>query len=410
MARKKAPTEKRTHPRDPALVGILGIPDSDSGVTVNEDTSYTLSAYYCAVNIISGVMGCMPCKFYEKSKVGVDELFEHDTHRMLSLAPNPLMSAFDFNYTLQSHALTWGNGYAEIERDAAGRPTNLWLLTPDIVEPQIANLKKSEKSDLYYSVDVNESKNRLIHHQDMLHIKGLGDGFIGKSIAKLAKSTTELGLASNKYGRKFFGNSARPDGILTTDQVLKDDTLKRMQKSWDERHKGLSNAHRVAILEAGVKYTSIGLPPEDAQFLQTQKFVVVEIARWFNLPPHMLKDLEFATYSNIDNQDVAFMKYTMLPWVTRAEQEMTRKLVMPSKRFRQFVKFDFDVMLRPGMLDRFKAHQLAVLSGWKSPDEVRLSEGLNPIPDGKGQGFLTPANTVPLGSNEPDKKENVDGK
>jgi hypothetical protein len=205
-----------------------------------------------------------------------------------------------------------------------------------------------------------------------------------------------VGLALEEYGARFFGNGARPGGVLKHPGILSEDALRRLQASWSADNEGLSNSHRMKILEEGLSYEAIGIPPEEAQFLESKKFQVNEIARWFRIPPHMLADLERATFSNIEEQGLEFVIYTLGPWLTRHEQAIERDLLTEAERQTLFVEYLVNGLLRGNITSRFQAYQQALQSGWMNANEVRGLENMNPY-DG-GDTYLQPLNMAPAGT------------
>lgn len=412
---KRVPDERAliggyAHPRDPVIAALFGIGSiTDSGVIVNENTVFNSSAVFAAVNLLSSTLGTMCCEVITETRQKDGTVTkEHDYYsreaKVLSHAPNSLMTAFTFFSTAEQHALMWGNAYAEIETTKGGDLINLWPITPDICQPVI----RSGTTDLWYEVRLTtpDNQTRYIPADKMLHVPGLGyDGIKGYSVLNKAKDSIGLTLAGEKVANKTFRNSAVPAGILSTDGTLKDPQITRMRKSWEDQHQGLDNTARIAILEAGLKYQPIQMSNSDAELLSTRKFQIAEVARWFNVPPHMLKDLEKATFSNITMQSEEFIIYSVLPWIIRFEQEINRKIFMPSwtSTIKRYVKFDFDVFLRPQLLERFKAYNIAIISGFMNRDEPRLREGWNIIPDGKGKDYLIPLNMT----TQPDQKGDV---
>lgn len=417
MSRKKKRHDTRATvigpvpPRDPVLANIFGLGMvADSGVIVNDNTVYNSSAVFAAVNLLTSTLGTLSCEIIEETRQGKTVVKEKDCFsrdaKVLGHVPNPLMTAFTFFSTSEQHVLMWGNSYAEIERTNGGDMLHLWPIVPNRCRPVI----KDGTRDLYYEVQINDnpSESRYIRSENMLHVPGMGyDGIKGYSVLDKAKDSIGLTLATEKHGNKSFRNSAIPSGILVSDGTLKDPQITRMRKSWNDQHQGLDNVSRIAILEAGLTYQAISMSNADAELLGTRKFQIAEIARWFNVPPHMLKDLEKATFSNITMQSEEFIIYSVMPWIIRFEQEINRKIFLPTwtTNSKKYVKFNFEVFMRPQMLERFKAYNLGIISGFLNRDECRNAEGLNNIPDGKGQEYLTPLNMQPI----PDEGTKQDG-
>lgn len=346
-----------------------------SGVDVDNDKALTYSAFWCAVNIIAGAVGYLPLKTYEKiTPRGRRVVDEHAVYGLLHDAPNEWMHALTFKETLTSHALSWGNGYAEIERNEGGGAVALWPLLPHRTRPKItADFQK------IYEIDSPEGSKRYLPDANVLHIHGLGfDGLKGYNVIDYAHQGVGLGLATEKYGATFFGNNSNPGGVLESARLLSDKAYERMKKTWNDLHHGLDNAHRMAILEEGMTWKSIGVPPEHAQFLESRKFQVSEIARWFQIPPHYLGDLDRATFNNIEHQGLEFVMYTLARWLKRWEMECNRKLFSTAQRRIYYTEFLVDALLRGATLDRYNAYHQAINDGWMSRNEIRDRENMNP--------------------------------
>lgn len=222
-----------------------------------------------------------------------------------------------------------------------------------------------------------------LNHSDVLHIPGLGfDGLVGYSPIAMAKNAIGMAIACEEYGAKFFANGAAPGGVLEHPGTLKDPT--RVRESWNTTFGGSSNSSKVAVLEEGMKYTPISISPEQAQFLETRKFQINEIARIFRVPPHMVGDLEKSSFSNIEQQSLEFVKYTLDPWVSRWEQAMVRSLLSPSDKRKYFIKFNVDGLLRGDYQSRMNGYATARQNGWMSANDIRELENLDLIPQEEG--------------------------
>jgi HK97 family phage portal protein len=283
------------------------------------------------------------------------------------------MTSFVFRETLMSHLLLWGNAYAQIIRNGHGRPIALYPLLPDRVRVDRDN--NGELVYFYYGDD----KEVKLSRDDILHIPGLGfDGLVGYSPIAMAKNAVGMALATEEYGAKFFANGANPGGVLEHPATIKD--IQRVKESWTAAYGGSGNSHRVAVLEEGMKFSTIGIPPEQAQFLQTRKFQINEIARIFRVPPHMVGDLEKSSFSNIEQQSLEFVKYTLDPWVIRWEQALEKALLLPGERQHLFIKFNVNGLLRGDYQSRMQGYATARQNGWMSANDIRELEDLNRIP------------------------------
>lgn len=358
-----------------------------SGKPVNERTAMQTTAVYSCVRILAEAVAQLPLHVYAYKEDGGKEIkHDHPLYYLLHDEPNPEMTSFVFRETLMSHLLIWGNAYAQIIRDGAGRVLGLYPLLPDKME-----VERDERGNLYYiySRDTDENPNFkgsgqfVLKAEDVLHIPGLGfDGLIGYSPIAMAKNTVGMTLACEEYGASFFANGANPGGVLEHPGVLKDPS--KVRESWNSVYRGSNNAHKIAVLEEGMKYQQIGIPPEEAQFLETRKFQVNEIARLFRVPPHMVGDLEKSSFSNIEQQSLEFVKYTLEPWVIRWEQALQRALLLPGEKGKYFIKFNLDGLLRGDYQSRMNGYSVGRQNGWLSANDIREMENLNPISDEEG--------------------------
>ncbi len=358
-----------------------------SGKPVNERTAMQTTAVYACVRILAEAVASLPLHVYEYQDDGGKKLVhDHPLYYLLHDEPNPEMTSFVFRETLMSHLLIWGNAYAQIIRDGAGRVLGLYPLLPDKMEVQ-----RDDKGNIYYVYSRNSDENPTFKEygniklkaEDVLHIPGLGfDGLIGYSPIAMAKNAVGMTLACEEYGASFFANGANPGGVLEHPGVLKDPS--KVRESWNSVYRGVSNAHKIAVLEEGMKYQQIGIPPEEAQFLETRKFQINEIARLYRIPPHMVGDLDKSSFSNIEQQSLEFVKYTLDPWVIRWEQSLQRSLLLPGEKGKYFIKLNVDGLLRGDYQSRMNGYAVGRQNGWFSANDIREMENMNPIPDEEG--------------------------
>ena len=358
-----------------------------SGKPVNERTAMQTTAVYACVRILAEAIASLPLHVYEYQDDGGKKLVhDHPLYYLLHDEPNPEMTSFVFRETLMSHLLIWGNAYAQIIRDGAGRVLGLYPLLPDKMDVQ-----RDDKGNIYYVYSRNSDENPMFKEygniklkaEDVLHIPGLGfDGLIGYSPIAMAKNAVGMTLACEEYGASFFANGANPGGVLEHPGVLKDPS--KVRESWNSVYRGVSNAHKIAVLEEGMKYQQIGIPPEEAQFLETRKFQINEIARLYRIPPHMVGDLDKSSFSNIEQQSLEFVKYTLDPWVIRWEQSLQRSLLLPSEKGKYFIKLNVDGLLRGDYQSRMNGYAVGRQNGWFSANDIREMENMNPIPDEEG--------------------------
>ena len=358
-----------------------------SGKPVNERTAMQTTAVYACVRILAEAVASLPLHVYEYQDDGGKKLVhDHPLYYLLHDEPNPEMTSFVFRETLMSHLLIWGNAYAQIIRDGAGRVLGLYPLLPDKMDVQ-----RDDRGNIYYVYSRNSDENPMFKEygdirlkaEDVLHIPGLGfDGLIGYSPIAMAKNAVGMTLACEEYGASFFANGANPGGVLEHPGVLKDPS--KVRESWNSVYLGVNNAHKIAVLEEGMKYQQIGIPPEEAQFLETRKFQINEIARLYRIPPHMVGDLDKSSFSNIEQQSLEFVKYTLDPWVIRWEQSLQRSLLLPGEKGKYFIKLNVDGLLRGDYQSRMNGYAVGRQNGWFSANDIREMENMNPIPDEQG--------------------------
>lgn len=357
-----------------------------SGVAVNEETAMANTAVFAATRIISETVASLPLITYKRLKAGGKERApNHSFYNVLHDQANDDMTAFTFWNTIISHAVTWGNGYAEIEWDGSGRVKALWPLLPN----QTSVERKPDGSIWYHTTIPRTGQTVALPSYRVLHVPGLGfDGLQGYSVIRMHREAIGLAIATEKYGASYFGNGARPGGVLEHPNQLSEEAQTRLRTGWNEMHQGLEKQHRIAILEEGLTYKQIGLPPEDSQFLETRKFQVIEIARMFRVPPHMLGDLDRATFSNIEHQSIEFVVHAIRPWLIRIEQEAKRKLLSTEQGKGFFVEFLVDGLLRGDAKTRNEALQIQRQNGIINADEWREIENMNPQAGGQGKKYL----------------------
>ncbi len=358
-----------------------------SGKPVNERTAMQTTAVYACVRILAEAVASLPLHVYLYKDGGGKELvYDHPLYHILHDEPNPEMTSFVFRETMMSHLLIWGNAYAQIIRDGAGRVLGLYPLLPDKV-----SVERDDRGRLYYVYSRNTDENPnfkqygdiVLKQEEVLHIPGLGfDGLIGYSPIAMAKNAVGMTLACEEYGASFFANGANPGGVLEHPGVLKDPG--KVRESWNSVYRGSNNAHKVAVLEEGMKYQQIGIPPEEAQFLETRKFQIDEIARLYRIPPHMVGDLEKSSFSNIEQQSLEFVKYTLDPWVIRWEQSLQKALLLSGEKTQYFIKLNVDGLLRGDYQSRMNGYATGRQNGWFSANDIREMENLNPISTEEG--------------------------
>jgi len=354
---------------------------SAAGAKVNEFTAMQTTAVYACVRILAESIAGLPLHLYEYRGNGKERVPGHPLYFLLHDSPNPEMTSFIFRETAMIHLLLWGNSYAQILRDGRGRVMGLYPLLPNRM-----SVGRDESGEIVYTyTPMSESNPHLkgqrqitLRREDVLHIPGLGfDGLVGYSPIAMAKNAIGIALATEEYGAAFFKNGARPGGVLEHPGVLKDPS--KLRESWHAVYGGTMNTGRIAVLEEGVKYQQIAIPPEEAQFLETRKFQIDEIARLYRVPPHMVGDLEKSSFSNIEQQSLEFVKYTLNPWVVRWEQSLQKALLTEKERKDYFIRFNVDGLLRGDYKSRMEGYAIGRQNGWLSANDIRSLEDMNPI-------------------------------
>jgi HK97 family phage portal protein len=359
---------------------------------VTQETALTVSAVYQAIRLLSESVAGLPVHVYRETKGTKDKDNKHPAYPLLHDMPNPEMTSFDFWRAVMVSLLTWGNAYIRIIRDGGGQPTELYPLLPQTIE--IYRNKAGELRYRQYTAGGTQNIYRPVI--DIMHIKGLSsNGLIGYAPLELAAQSLGVSLSADKYGASFFANNANPGGVLEHPGQLSPEAYDNLLKSWEERHRASNNAGKVAILEEGMTFRAIGLPPEQAQFLETRRFQVNEVARWFNIPPHMLSDLERATYANVEHLGIEFVTYSLQPYLINIERACHNCLFLPTEKKRYYVKFNVDGLLRGDIKTRFEAYGQGITYGILSANEVRQLEDMSMRDDPGGDVYYSQLNLVP---------------
>lgn len=351
-----------------------------AGVRVTEETALTYAAFWACVRVISDALAVLPMHAYRKRPGGGrDEATDNVVDWLCHTQTNPETPAFFFRQTILAHALVWGNGYAEIERDAAGRVVWLWQLTPDRVEPD-----RNDAGDLVYIVANPDRTRTVLPAEDVIHLRGLGfDGLVGYSVVRMAARAIGIGIAGDEAVTSFYANDSTPGGYLKHPQRLQEQAKKNLQESFYRKHGGPDKRRTMAILEEGMEWVQVGMPPEDAQLLQTRQFAPVDICRIFKVPPHKIGDLSRATFSNIEQQETEFVVDCLMPWAVPLEQEINSKLFGIKQKGSLFVKHNFNGRLRGDSAARAAFYGQLFDRGVFSVNDICEMEDRNPVgPEG----------------------------
>ncbi len=355
---------------------------ADTGLRVDEHSALQLATVYACVRLLAETVAGLPLHLYRYTSGDAKEkAVNHPLYKLLYRQPNAEMTSFSFRESMMTHLLLWGNAYAQIIRDGKNNVVALYPLLPQFVE-----VDRDEHQEIYYVYHSwendrpgNKGTDIYFKREEILHIPGLGfNGLVGFSPIAMMRNCLGTALAVEKYGSSFFKNGAQPIGVLEHPGVLKDPS--KVRENWEHIYGGASNAHRVAVLEEGMKYTAISLPPEDSQFLETRKFSVDEICRIFRVPPHLVQDLEHATFSNIEHQAIDYVTHSVTPWVIRWEQGIVKDLLLEEEKDIYFPKFNVDGLLRGDYQSRMNGYAVGFSNGFMSPNEIRALESMDPIP------------------------------
>ena len=371
--------------RDSGQVFSFGT--ANSGEKVDEQSAMQISTVYACVRLLAETVAALPLHLYRYTDdgKGKESAFEHPLYRILYRQPNDEMSSFIWRETMMTHLLLWGNAYSQIIRDGRNNVLGLYPLLPENVE-----VDRDEQGQLYYiyhaytdEVPGEQNQDIYFRKDEILHIPGLGfNGLVGFSPIAMMKNSLGTTLAVEKYGASFFKNGAQPSGVLEHPGVLKDP--QKIRDNWTAVYGGPNNAHRVAVLEEGMAYKAISLPPEDSQFLSTRQFGVEEICRIFRVPPHMVQSLEHATFSNIEHQSIDFVVHTLTPWLVRFEQAIIKDLLLEEEQDVLFPKFNVDGLLRGDYQSRMNGYATGISNGFLSPNDIHRLENMDLIPAEEG--------------------------
>jgi HK97 family phage portal protein len=411
------------------LLDIFNGGRTDSGVRVSELTALQVSTVLCCVNIISNAVASMPLQVFEKSVkdglVSKKVAHNHALYELLHTEPNFEMTSPTWRKTAMSHGLLWGNSYSEIQRSTDDNSIiGIWPRNPARTRP-VRTLEKSEIEGTEYPAgtmvyETNESlvgsaiddingeekdqgKKRIILAEDMLHVPGLSlDGRLGQPTIQLARQIIGLSLAQEKQAAKFWANSARPAGLLTTAGVLADKAKETLRRSWREAHGG-ENQHNTAVLEQGITYSKIACTPEEAQNIESRKFQRVEIANVFNVPARMCDGDEHAARSTAEQSAIELLNFCLNPWLVAFEAEFKRKLFPKVGRSarKYFAKFDTRGLMYPDAASRATFYNGGKQNGYLNSDDIRELEGLNPIEGNAGQMYWRPVQMCDASTDSP---------
>ncbi len=366
---------------------------SASGKSVTPRSAMQMSAVYACVRVIAETVASLPLHVYHYTSSSKEKSLDHPLYSILHDEPNSEMTSFVWRETTLAHLLLWGNAYNQIIRSGRGKIIGLYPLLPDKMQ-----VDRDAGGMLIYEYTTRDNKLVRLRPEDILHIPGLGfDGVMGYSPIALEKNAIGLGIAAEEYGSKFFAHGATPSGVLTHPNTVKNPSA--LRESWNAAYGGSSNTGKVAILEENMKFERISMPNNEAQFLESRKFQVNEICRIYRVPPHMIGDLEHATFSNIEHQSISFAMHTIRPWLVRMEQSLNRALFSDKEKGVYYVRFNIDGLMRGSYKERMEGYAIGRQNGWLSANDIRELENMNPIEKANGgDDYLVNGNMMRISS------------
>ena len=366
---------------------------SSSGVAVNEATALTASAVFAAIRVIAETVAQIHWEIYQQTGEAEVEIEDHPLSMLLDQEPNPEMTAFSWRIAMLTSYYLHGNMLAEIERNGGGKPVALWWIHPGRV-----NVHRDPMGTLFYAVNDADGRNPVrVEAADMFHVPLLAsDGVVGRGLVQRARNSIGLSLGMEEYAGSSFANGARPAGVLKHPGKLTADARSNIRSEWEALHRGADKAGKTAVLQEGMEFQPMQMSAVDAQLLEQRQFQISEIARWFNIPPHLLRDLSRATFGNIEHQGIEYQTYTIRPLCRAMEQEAQRKLVTRAERSTIHTELDLDDLQLIDRKSRFDAYAVARQNGWMSANEIRDEEGMNPIEGPEGDAYLINGNMIPL--------------
>jgi HK97 family phage portal protein len=378
----------------PWLREALGGSPAAAGVSVTEERAMGLTAVFSCVSRIATTMSALPLKFYRNTNGARELAKNHPLYRVLHHRFNPMMTAMQGREVMGVHLEGWGNAYAEIQRNGRGEIVALWPIPPNMV--RVEKVTAPDPRRIYHVAGVA----RPFTQDEIFHVAGIGfDGVVGKSPIRVMREALAIGIAAEQYGAKFFANDAGSGVYLETEGSLTDEQFERLQREWSG-YEGSTQAWRTKILEAGLKLHRIGLPPADAQFLETRKFTRSEICGWYGVPPHMIGDTEKSTSwgTGIEQQAIGFVTFTLMPRFVRMEQAILTQLLDEDEQDEYYAEHVAAGLLRGDTAARFQAYKIARDMGVLNANQIAELENWDRLPGDKGEAYWRPMNMVEVGA------------
>ncbi len=369
------------------FIDALGV--SKSGVAVNDESALTLSAVYACNRVLAESLAQLPIALMKRTGEKIEVADKRPEHTLVSVSPSDLYTSYTFRATGQFHLGMRGNFYARIFRDGRGGAREMKILHPTQVQPFFYNSKLFYRVSPNYAMGDTVTKTEVLTPDDILHVPALSsDGIIGRSPIAVLRETIGIGLSNRDFLSQVHQSGGRLRGIIKHDKKATKEQVAELR----ENFKDPINNGEFPVLQDGWQFQTVSLTPAESEFINTAKLTVQDIYRAYRVQPHMIGDLERATFSNIEQQSLEFVKYTMLPWIKNWESELNRKLLPVDIRNTHYFRFNVDGMLRGDLLSRYRAYAIGRQWGFISADEIREMESKNPLPDGQGKIYLTPLN------------------
>jgi len=382
------------------LLGLLGTTSkSKTGIDIDEEGALSSTAVWSAVTQLSQSVASLPLHLYKRlSGGGKDKYTIHNLYNLLHLQPNPEMTSFALREAQMGQILMFGTCFAEIERDNLDKIKGLWPL----VTARMQTYRDKKSGELYYIYELPDGGEKIFKKDAILRVNGFShSGLIGYRTVDKTKEAVALNLAYEEYAARFFGDGAKPPLALEHPEKMSKEAQDRLRMAWETRHQGLTNSQRVAILEEGLKLHQYGFSVADSQVPELRYFQIDEVSRIFNIPPHMLHNLNRATFNNIEELSRGFVKFSLRYWLVRFEQAYNTQLLNPKEQKKYFFEHVFEGLLRSDIKTRFEAYKVGVENGWINADEIRELENMNPQPNGQGKKYYVPLNWIEKDAEKP---------
>lgn len=365
---------------------------TSSGAIVNDDTAMSVGTVFACVRIIAQAMASVDFRVYEVDGDRERIADDHDVDRAINVQPNRWQTPYEFKQLIGAHLMLRGNFYALVVR-SRGRVVAILPLHPDRM-----TVEQLENFDLVYRYQRKQGQTEVFSQFEIMHLRGVSsDGIVGLSPITMAAESIGLQMQARKHGARLFANAARPSGVFKHTGSLSDEAHARLKQQLEDWYAGVDNAHRVILLEDGMDWQSVGLSPEEGQFLETRKFERSEIAMWFGVPPHMLGDVDKTTSwgSGIEEQGIGFVRNVLRPILTNTAQGMRRDLIQGDEKARYVIRYDTEQLERGTLKQQAEAYSVLRQIGAMNPNEIRKRLGMNPRTDAGGERFATQVNMAP---------------